>query len=74
VGIRTGAQFIEGLRQRPRNVWLDGERIGDVSAHPAFAPAVAAIAKLYDLQHDPQYADVLTYASPSSAERVATPS
>jgi len=72
MGIRTGAQFIEGLRHRPRNVWLDGERIGDVSAHPAFAPAVAAIAKLYDLQHEPHYADVLTYASPSSGAPVAT--
>lgn len=70
MGIRTGAQFIEGLRQRPRNVWLDGERIGDVSAHPAFAPAVAAIAQIYDLQHEPQYADILTYASPTSDARV----
>jgi anthranilate 3-monooxygenase (FAD) / 4-hydroxyphenylacetate 3-monooxygenase len=70
MGIRTGAQFTEGLRQRPRNVWLDGERIGDVSAHPAFAPAVAAIARIYDLQHDPQYADILTYSLPASDARV----
>jgi anthranilate 3-monooxygenase (FAD)/4-hydroxyphenylacetate 3-monooxygenase len=72
MGIRSGAQYIEGLRKRPRNVWLDGERIGDVSAHPAFAPAVAAIAGLYELQHDPRHAPILTYPSPTSGEAVAT--
>jgi anthranilate 3-monooxygenase (FAD)/4-hydroxyphenylacetate 3-monooxygenase len=72
MGIRTGAQYIEGLRKHPRNVWLDGERIGDVAAHPAFASAVAAIARLYDLQHDPRHADVLTYESPSSGAKVGT--
>jgi anthranilate 3-monooxygenase (FAD) / 4-hydroxyphenylacetate 3-monooxygenase len=72
MGIRTGAQYVEGLRQRPRNVWLDGERIGDVSAHPAFAPAVAAIASLYDLQHTAEHSDTLTYLSPTTGDRVAT--
>jgi anthranilate 3-monooxygenase (FAD) / 4-hydroxyphenylacetate 3-monooxygenase len=72
MGIRSGAQYIEGLRNRPRNVWLDGERIGDVSEHPAFAPAVRAIAQLYDLQHDPRHAPVLTYQSPSTGDPVGT--
>jgi anthranilate 3-monooxygenase (FAD) / 4-hydroxyphenylacetate 3-monooxygenase len=72
MGIRSGAQYIDGLRMRPRNVWLDGERIGDVAAHPAFAPAVRSVAGLYDLQCDPQHASTLTYPSPSSGMPVGT--
>jgi anthranilate 3-monooxygenase (FAD) / 4-hydroxyphenylacetate 3-monooxygenase len=72
MGIRSGTQYIERLHCRPRNVWLDGERIGDVSIHPAFAPAVGAIASLYDLQHDPRHAPTLTYPSPTSGAPVGT--
>jgi anthranilate 3-monooxygenase (FAD)/4-hydroxyphenylacetate 3-monooxygenase len=72
MGIRTGAQYIEGLRQHPRSVWLDGEQIKDVSIHPAFAPAVEAIARLYDLQHTAEHSSVLTYVSPTTGSNVAT--
>ena len=70
--VRTGKQFIEGLRQRPREVWLRGERIGDPTAHPAFKRPVETIARLYDMQHDPVHKDVLTYASPSTGNPVGT--
>ncbi len=69
---RTGKQFIEGLRSRPRDVWLRGERIGDPTAHPAFKRPIERVAELYDMQHDPQFAEVLTYKSPSSGEPVGT--
>lgn len=72
MGVRTGKQYIEGLRMRPREVWLRGERIDDVTTHPAFAAQVRAIAHLYDLQHDPQHRDVLTYPSPTSGAPVGT--
>ncbi len=69
---RTGKQFIEGLRARPREVWLRGERIGDPTEHPAFKRPVQRLAHLYDMQHDPAHAGVLTYASPSSGNPVGT--
>ncbi len=69
---RTGKQFIEGLKSRPRDVWVRGERVGDVAAHPAFKRPVERIAQLYDMQHDPKYSDVLTYKSPSSGKPVGT--
>ena len=31
---RTGREYLEGLRAQDREVWLDGERIRDVTAHP----------------------------------------
>ena len=35
--VRTGKQYIDGLKSRPRDVWLRGECIRDVTSHPAFA-------------------------------------
>lgn len=72
MGIRTGAQYIEGLRKNPREVWIQGQKVDDVVSHPAFAKPAAHIAKLYDMQHDPAYHDTLTYPSPSTGERVGT--
>ncbi|MDE3156841.1 MAG: 4-hydroxyphenylacetate 3-monooxygenase, oxygenase component [Acidobacteriota bacterium] len=57
---RTGAQYLEGLRAHPRDVWLGGRRLEDVTAHPAFRRPIARLARLYDLQHDPAHAGTLT--------------
>ena len=69
---RTGKQFIEGLRARPREVWLQGKRVADPTTHPAFKRPVERLAHLYDMQHDPAYAGILTYPSPSSGKPVGT--
>ncbi len=70
MGARTGAQFIEGLRTRPQELWLGGERVTDPAAHPAFRNIVRSVAALYDMQHDPALRDEMTYISPSSGDRV----
>jgi 4-hydroxyphenylacetate 3-monooxygenase len=31
---RTGAQFLEGLRQTRREIWVEGERVADVTTNP----------------------------------------
>ena len=72
MGARTGQDYLDHLQAHPREVWLRGERIEDVSTHSAFESARSQIARLYDLQHDPALRDTLTYVSPSSGERVAT--
>jgi len=55
----TGAEFLESLRG-PREVWLYGERVKDVTAHPAFRNPARMLARLYDALHDPAARDVLT--------------
>jgi 4-hydroxyphenylacetate 3-monooxygenase len=70
MGARTGQQYIKGLQNQPREVWLGGERVKDVTTHPGLANGVRAIAALYDLQHEPALRDVMTYVSPTSGERV----
>jgi len=67
---RTGAEYIKGLQDQEREIWLRGERVKDVTTHPGLANGVRAIASLYDLQHDPALRDEMTYVSPTSRARV----
>ncbi|HVC54553.1 MAG TPA: 4-hydroxyphenylacetate 3-monooxygenase, oxygenase component [Stellaceae bacterium] len=67
---RTGQQYINGLREQQREVWLGGERVRDVTTHPGLAGGVRAIAHLYDMQHDAKLREVMTYPSPSSGALV----
>ena len=52
MAVRTGAQFLKGL-QDDREVWLEGERVEDVTTHPKLARMAQTLASVYDLQHDP---------------------
>jgi anthranilate 3-monooxygenase (FAD) / 4-hydroxyphenylacetate 3-monooxygenase len=70
--LRNGRDYQSGLRARPREVWIDGERIQDVTAHPAFRAPVAAISALYDLQSDPENANTLSYFDKEGAGPFAT--
>ena len=67
---RTGQEYIDGLRDRPREVWLNGERIRDVTEHPALRNGVRSVAALYDMQHDPALREEMTFASPTTGESV----
>ena len=72
MGIRTGKEYKQGLRKKPRDVWIDGKHITSVLDHPIFAASVDEISKLYDLQHDPQLHEIMTFTSPTSGDPVAT--
>ncbi|MEO0763839.1 MAG: 4-hydroxyphenylacetate 3-hydroxylase N-terminal domain-containing protein, partial [Pseudomonadota bacterium] len=50
--IRNGQAYRDALRDG-RAVHIDGERVTDVTAHPAFRNAVASYAAMYDFQADP---------------------
>jgi len=60
---RSGDDYVRGLRDG-RTVLLNGERVADVTTHPAFAAAVRTVAHLYDLAHDPANRELMTYPSP----------
>src|SRR6185437_13032320 len=55
----TGAEYLESLRDG-REVYIYGERVKDVTTHPAFRNAAASIALLYDALHDAKTKDVLS--------------
>jgi 4-hydroxyphenylacetate 3-monooxygenase len=70
MGARTGAEYLAGLTAATPEIWIGGERVANVPDHPAFRNAARSLARLYDMQHDPDLADEMTYISPSSGERV----
>jgi 4-hydroxyphenylacetate 3-monooxygenase len=69
MGARSGADYIAGLRD-DREVWIDGERVADVTRDPRLGRGIRSIAALYDLQLEPSRVDQMTYRSPTTGERV----
>jgi 4-hydroxyphenylacetate 3-monooxygenase len=55
----TGDEYLESLRD-PRDIWIYGERVKDLTTHPAFRNAARMVARLYDALHDPAKHAVLT--------------
>jgi 4-hydroxyphenylacetate 3-monooxygenase len=55
----TGTEYLESLRDG-REVYIQGERVDDVTTHPAFRNSARSIARLYDALHDPASQGVLT--------------
>lgn len=66
---RSGKEYVDGLRDG-RAVFIDGEKVDDVTTHPAFAGTVRSVAMLYDIANDPANRDTMTFPSPSSGEPV----
>ncbi|MBV8192679.1 MAG: 4-hydroxyphenylacetate 3-hydroxylase [Alphaproteobacteria bacterium] len=64
MGARTGSQFLEGLRRTRREIWVDGERIEDVTSHPKLAGAARSLAAIFDRQH--AYAADCLFVHPES--------
>jgi len=48
---RTGKQFLDRLRRTTRQLWVEGARVDDVTAHPALAGGAQTIASIFDRQH-----------------------
>ena len=68
LGAMTGRRFIDSLRDG-REVWLDGERVEDVTTHPAMTGMVHELARIYDLQHSPEFGEQMTFVSPDTGNR-----
>ena len=69
MGVRNGKQVLAGLSDG-RRLWMDGDRIKDVTTDARLAGGAQSLAELYDLQCDPALTDEMTYVSPSTGDRV----
>ena len=47
----TSTEYIDSLRDG-REIWIYGERVKDVTVHPAFRNTIRMLARLYDALHD----------------------
>src|SRR5260370_30931668 len=67
--MRTGSDYLRSLNDG-RQVFLDGERVKDVTAHLAFREAARSIARLYDIAAAPELRERMTFRSPKTGEPV----
>jgi 4-hydroxyphenylacetate 3-monooxygenase len=66
---KTGAEHLAGLKDG-RTVYIDGERVADVTTHPAFTNAVHSAAALYDFQAQPENLEWMTFVPPAGGRRI----
>ncbi|MBV9247623.1 MAG: 4-hydroxyphenylacetate 3-monooxygenase, oxygenase component [Acetobacteraceae bacterium] len=65
---RTGRQYLEGLQAQEREIWLDGDRVRDVTTHPGLRRGAETIAMLYDMQHQAKLRHEMTFVPPEGGE------
>lgn len=66
--MRAGADYVASLRDG-RAIFLDGERVKDVTRHPAFAGPLRVIAATYDRARAAGSDPALTFADPRTGAR-----
>ena len=67
--LRTGEEYLRSLADG-RTVYIDGERVRDVTKHPALRQAALSAAGLFDIAADPAMSERMTYVSPTTGNRV----
>ena len=63
----TGAEYLASLNDG-REVYIYGERVGDVTTHPAFRNTARMVARLYDALHDDKRKHRLLLPTDSAAD------
>ncbi len=58
--IRTGSEYIDSIRDT-REVYINGERVKDLAAHPMLKPLIDIRARIYDMQHETATQRLLAY-------------
>ena len=69
VTVKNGAMHLASLRDG-RQIYLDGQRIGDHTEHVAFRNVVRSVARLYDFQASSEHLERMTFVSPRTGARV----
>lgn len=58
----TSEEYLKSL-QDGREIYIYGERVKDVTTHPAFRNAAASVAQMYDALHKPELQDTLCWGT-----------
>jgi 4-hydroxyphenylacetate 3-monooxygenase len=58
--IRTGNQYLDSIRDG-REVYINGERVKDVTQHSMMKPLIDIRARIYDMQHEAATRELLAY-------------
>src|SRR5712692_2296970 len=67
--LRTGDEYLRSLNDG-RQVFVGGEKVADVTKHPAFREAARSVARLYDIAAAPEMRERMTFPSPKTGAPV----
>ena len=67
--LRTGAEYLRSLKDG-RQVFVDGERVDDVTRHKALRQAAHSLARLFDIAAAPEMRERMTFPSPKTGAPV----
>src|SRR5262245_30317681 len=67
--LRTGAEYLRSLKDG-RQVFVDGERVDDVTKHKALRQAGHSLARLFDIAAAPEMRERMTFPSPKTGAPV----
>lgn len=70
MGIVNGKTYLSRISGLSTEIWLDGEKVQDLSNHPAFKGILHSKASLYDLQCQPNLKEEMTFLSPLSGDSI----
>ncbi len=63
-------QYIDSLRRIKHRVFMFGENVDNIVDHPMIRPSINAVAKTYELAHNPAHENLLTADSSLNGKRV----
>ena len=69
--IRTKEDYIRSLREQKLKVYYNGQRVLDVTTHPAFIPHINSAAKTYELAMKPEFEDLMTARSNLTGKKIS---
>ena len=55
---QTTQEFIGSLRQLKHELYVLGENVENATEHPILRPSLNALAKTYEMAHDPRYTEL----------------
>lgn len=66
---RRGEDYLRSIKENQPAVYYDGERVKDVTTHPAFRVPVGTLARMYDMQWENEFRERLTFEEPGRPGR-----
>ena len=70
MGMMTGEQYRESLKQLKPEIYFMGEKVTDVVNNPSFTPHVNSAAMTYDMAWAPEFEELLTTTSHLTGEKI----
>ncbi|MBE3587930.1 MAG: hypothetical protein IMW93_05145 [Thermoanaerobacteraceae bacterium] len=70
MAVITRSEYLIGLQRQRPVVFLGGQRVEDISAHPRFLPGLNSTSITYEAAHEPGFSELSTLHSPLIEEPI----